>query len=228
MPITYLELTDEKFAIQLSNFGSKIGTYATLFALTPAEITSIQADAAQFAWTVMSFKKIESNKQNWTKYKKILRKGEANVTVNVAPSAPALDAVPAAVAPGVSFRFTTIVKRIKAHPCYTTAIGQNLGIEKTATAKGNTDDAQPKLKAIMRGGKVNLVWKKGNFTGILIEKDSGAGFVALDKDFSPDFIDNSPMPAAGESAVWKYRAIYLVGDDKVGLISDIVSITVAG
>lgn len=79
MPITYLELTDEKFAIQLSNFGSKMGTYAILFALTPAEVASIQADAAQFAWTVMNFKKIESNKQNWTKYKKILRKGEANV-----------------------------------------------------------------------------------------------------------------------------------------------------
>jgi hypothetical protein len=44
----------------------------------------------------------------------------------------------------------------------------------------------------------------------------------------PDFIDNSPMPAQGESVIWKYRASYLMGDDKVGLMSDVVTVTVAG
>ena len=228
MAANYLENTDEKLSIQMTNFGSKIGTYATLFALTAAEVTANQADAAQFAWAVTNLKKIETHKKNWTTYKNILKKGEVNVTANAAPTTPTLDVAPAAVAPGVLIRFTTMVNRVKAHPAYTTAIGQNLGIEKATTAKLNTDDAQPVLKAVMRGGKVNLVWKKANFSGIVIEKDSGEGFAMLDKDFSPDFIDNSVMPAQGESAIWKYRAIYLVGDDKVGLMSDVVTVTVMG
>lgn len=225
---TYLESTDEKLAIQMTNFGSKIGGYATNFALTPAEVSGVQDDAAFFSWSVSNLRRIETHKQNWTAFKNILKKGEANATVNTVPAIPLLEAEPTAVAPGVLFRFTTIVNRVKAHPAYTTAIGQNLGIENGTKAKVNTDAAQPALKVAIRGGKVNLIWKKSGFSGIVIEKDSGKGFVTLDKDFSPDFIDNSPMPAQGESAVWKYRASYLVGDDKVGIMSDIVSVTVAG
>jgi hypothetical protein len=36
------------------------------------------------------------------------------------------------------------------------------------------------------------------------------------------------MPPAGQSALWKYKAIYLQGDDRVGQWSDVVSIPVAG
>lgn len=225
---TYLESTDEKLAIQMTNFGFKIGVYATSFALTTTEVSGLQADAAFFSWSVSNLKRIETNKQNWTAFKNILKKGEANATVNNVPAIPVLETAPTAVAPGVLGRFTTIVNRVKAHPAYTTAIGQNLGIESIDTKKVNVDEAQPKIKAVMRGGKVNLLWKKSGFSGIAIEKDSGEGFVALDKDFSPDFIDHSPMPASGESAIWKYRASYLLGDDKVGAMSDIVTISVAG
>jgi hypothetical protein len=35
----------------------------------------------------------------------------------------------------------------------------------------------------------------------LIEKDSGTGFVSLNKDLHPNFIINSVMPIQGESAV---------------------------
>jgi hypothetical protein len=224
----YLEATDEKLAIQMTNFGSKLGGYATVFALTPAEVSSAQADAAFFTWSLSNWKRIDTYKQNWINFKTILKKGEANVTVNTVPALPVLETAPPAVAPGILLRFTTVVNRIKAHQAYTSAIGSNLGIEGSLAAKADADAAQPTLKAVMRGGKVNLVWKKAGFSGILIEKDNGAGFVTLDKDFSPDFIDNSPMPAAGESAVWKYHASYLLGDEKVGMMSDIVSVTVAG
>jgi hypothetical protein len=121
-----------------------------------------------------------------------------------------------------------MVNRIKAHQGYTTAIGQNLGIEISASQKIDLDNSQPTLKSVMRGGVVNLLWKKGKLDGILIEKDSGDGFVTLDKDFHPDFIDNSVMPAQGQSAIWKYRAIYLMNDEKVGMWSDTITVTVSG
>lgn len=223
---SYLELTDEKLAIQLANFSSKIDTYNVGFAITAAEVTSIKADSLFFVWAVTNYKKIDTYKKNWTTFKNILKKGEANVVSNTAPAAPTLDVMPTAVPPGILVRFTTMVNRIKSHQSYTTAIGQNLGVELTNTQKIDLDSAQPTLKTVMRGGQVNLLWKRSKFGGILIEKDSGDGFVTLDKDFHPDFIDNSTMPSQGQSALWKYRAIYLVNDEKVGSWSDIVSITV--
>ena len=224
----YLEKNDEKFAIQFANFGSKIDLYKTTFGLTDEEVASIQKDATFNQWAVTNFKKVDTYKRNWTSFKNILRKGESNVTSNTFPEAPILDAVPELVAPGVTFRFTTMVNRIKAHQNYTTAIGQNLGIELSVSQRIDLDTAQPTLKVVLRGGKVNLDWKKGKFDGIVIEKDSGSGFIVLDKDLHPNFIDNSPMPSSGQSAVWRYRAMYLFSDGMVGIWSDIVTTTVTG
>jgi hypothetical protein len=223
---TYLETNDQRFAIQLSNFASKIGTYSETFGFSAAEVDSMVDDAAFFAWTVTNFKKVETFKKNWTTFKSILKKGEANVTINSYTDFPVLETMPKAVAPGVLVRFTTMVNRLKAHQNYTTAIGQNLGVELTASQKLDLDAAQPILKVVVRGGRVNLDWKKGKFDGILIEKDSGNGFLVLDKDMHPNFIDNSPLPPVGESAIWRYRAMYLLSDDRVGIWSDIVTTSV--
>jgi hypothetical protein len=223
----YLETTDEKFSLQLSNFSSKLDTHANTFGLTEAEVASIKADTAFYEWSIRNHIKVETYKKDWTTFKKILRKGESNVTSNNAPVFPVLDAAPSAVAPGIQLRFTTMVNRIKSHQSYTTAIGQSMGIEFSNAQKVDLNNAQPSLKVVMRAGKVNLDWKKGKFEGIIIEKDSGAGFVTLDKDLHPNFIDNSAMPPQGESAIWKYRAMYLYGDDKVGLWSDVVTVSVA-
>jgi len=37
-----------------------------------------------------------------------------------------------------------------------------------------------------------------------------------------------PLPAAGQSALWKYKAIYLQADQRVGQWSNVASIPVAG
>jgi len=50
----------------------------------------------------------------------------------------------------------------------------------------------------------------------------------LDRDIMLDYIDHSPLPAQGQNVIWNYRASYLFNDEKVGVWSDIVTITVAG
>lgn len=44
----------------------------------------------------------------------------------------------------------------------------------------------------------------------------------------PDYDDTFPLPAAGQSAVWKYKALYLLSDERVGQWSDEVSVTGMG
>ena len=59
--------------------------------------------------------------------------------------------------------------------------------------------------------------------------DDSKGWVALAVDMKPNFTDDlSPLPAAGHSALWTYRAIYLLNDADFGQWSDAVSVTVAG
>ena len=55
----------------------------------------------------------------------------------------------------------------------------------------------------------------------------GKGFAFLAVGTVPDYTDTQ-TPPAGQSALWKYKAIYRQGDDRVGQWSDVVSIPVAG
>jgi hypothetical protein len=45
---------------------------------------------------------------------------------------------------------------------------------------------------------------------------------------SYDCTANAAMPPAGQSALWKYKGIYIQADQRVGQWSDVVSIPVAG
>jgi hypothetical protein len=221
----YLENTDEKLVVQMNNFSSKIEGYAPQFGLTPAEVTSIKNDSNYLNWTVSSFQRVDTYKKNWTSFKANVKTG-ANTPINQVPAALAFDTAPTDVENGIINRFTATVSRIKAHPNYSKSIGMNLGIEATTSKQVDIENAQPVLKASLRVGKVHLQWKKGNFDGIAIEKDLGKGFFPFDKDFRPNYVDNSPMPATGESVVWRYRAAYLYNDELVGQWSDIVTISV--
>ncbi len=43
-----------------------------------------------------------------------------------------------------------------------------------------------------------------------------------------DYTDTAAMPPASQSALWKYKGIYIQSDQRVGQWSDVVSIQVAG
>jgi hypothetical protein len=59
-----------------------------------------------------------------------------------------------------------------------------------------------------------------------VDRGDGHGFVMLTIDLTPNFIDPAPLPAT--PAKWTYRAIYRIGDSRVGQWSDPVSINVGG
>ena len=224
----FIKRNDEQFGLQLSNFSSKIGNYATLFNLTQVEVDQAEKDAAFFNWVVNSLPKVETYKQNWFNFKRIARVGEGNVVENTVPNPPTFESMPSVVPANIQGRFAKLAKRIKAHQNYTTAIGENLGIEGAEQQRTATENVQPILKAVMSGGKVILEWKKYSYAGIVIEKDSGNGFTVLDKDINPNFTDNTAMPPQGQSALWRYRAMYFLKDERIGDWSDIVTIAVTG
>ena len=222
----YVATNDEEFSMQLDNFSNKIGGYAADFNLSTDDVDQSQKDSIYFAWAIRIIKRQDDTKKGWTGFKNNLRRNVPNVTTNKIPEPVDISPAPGEVPPGVQYRFTTLVNRIKAHNNYTKAIGQVLGIDDNSQNRVSIDDAQPRLRLAMNGGLVKVFWKKGPYEGIVIEKNTGAGFVVLDKDMHPSYTDTTPLPPANQSAVWKYRAMYLYKDAKVGLWSDVVSITV--
>lgn len=49
---------------------------------------------------------------------------------------------------------------------------------------------------------------KQGMASVEIQVDRGTGFVFLAIDTIPNYTDTAPMPAAGQSVFWKYKAIY--------------------
>ena len=85
---------------------------------------------------------------------------------------------------------------------------------------------QPDLNVRMNGGQPELDWLKQNMEALELEVDRGAGPQLLTIVTSGSVIDPHSLPAPGQSAVWTYRAIYRLNNQRVGLWSDPVQIAV--
>ena len=223
-----IQTEDSKFAIQMSQFAQKIGTYAPGLGLTPADVASVLADADYVGYCIFNQPGIQGYAQTVTNYKNLIRYGNGNEVPGNFPVQPTLDPAPVTVAANVEGRFRSLIQRIVHSPAYTTAMGEDLGIEAPVTPF-DPQQGKPSFSiSLSSGGHPNLKWVKGKFQGVEIFKNTGNGWQRLDKDFSPDYIDKSPLPAPGQTANWSYKMIYLYKDEVVGSYSDEVSITVTG
>ena len=61
---------------------------------------------------------------------------------------------------------------------------------------------------------------------IWVDRTDGSNFVLLAINTEPNTTDTTPLPPAGSSAVWKYKAIYRLHDEPVGQWSDVISVAV--
>ena len=210
-------------AIWLNNFASKFAVVAPAFGFTPADITAVNGYAAMFNYLINTVETLIAAKENFVKYKSIIRNNAIGSSTGVFPALPVLPAAPAAVPAGIFLIVAHIVQRIKNHPDYTDALGRDLGIigaEQTI----DTSTMKPVLKLVFEGGVWEVQWKKENADAVRIESDNdGTGFKFLAIDSVPHYTDTTPITAAGTR---KYRAMYIINDELVGAWSDVVSITV--
>jgi hypothetical protein len=122
-----------------------------------------------------------------------------------------------------------LANRLKAHPSYTTALGEQLGI---VGPEDTTDltNAKPTLAAAaVTPGLVTIQFNKSISSGvrILSKRGSETSFTLLAIDTESPYIDTRANLAAGPETR-QYQAQYLTGDDSIGLISDTLVVTVPG
>lgn len=225
----YIAQNDDLFAAQLQTFKTGIGAYATALGVTPAQITAQAADADYFGYVVACQGIMQGGSQQWTAWKNLTRGGGTPPPAG-APVAPVFPTAVAAVALGVEVRFRALVKSIKAHPNYNDAIGQTLGIEGPQQAGPDLATIQPEITAALSGNAVQIGWGWGGNSAFLdmleLQVDRGSGWTLLAYDTTPNYTDSTALPATPTK--WKYRAIWRVGDQQVGLWSNTVEVVVGG
>jgi hypothetical protein len=128
-----------------------------------------------------------------------------------------------------------LAKRIKAHPAYTAAFGNLLGIvgpEDTTDISTLKPDITGEDK---KGGVVEIDFNLANREGVNIypesfrDRDGDAGFKFLARETSPTYVDNRPLLVAGKPELREYIPTRrdVVGDIEVSQFSDEITVNCA-
>lgn len=222
----YLPSPNPEFNIWFQTFATKITTYKTKYGITDEEEKDAKESAADFNYRLNATSMVEAWGKQWTAYRNALRYGVPEGATVQAPVAPVLTPVSPVANPGAAERISNLVKKIKNHPQYSFADGQDMGIE-GAEIIINPNELQPHLTAFTgTGGRPGLRWKKEHTDGIVVYKDEGNGYRKYDMDIHPDYEDKAPMPA--QPAVWKYKIIYLYHGEEAGQWSNEITFNVGG
>jgi hypothetical protein len=218
---------DTEFSALMLAFSLAIPAYATLLEIAAARIAGQLADANYFAFALACQTAAINYGQQWTAWKTAVREGGDGPATGL-PQALVLPATVPVVPLGIEPRFRALMGDLKKHPAYNDAIGQALGIEGTEKPGPDFATFGPVLKLEQTGAGVMVRWNwrgQSAFLDLLeIEVDRGSGFHLLSYDSTPDYLDTTPITVA---AKWIYRAIFRVGDARVGQWSGPVSINVA-
>jgi hypothetical protein len=222
----YIQRSDIAFAAQLIQFKTNIVDFVTPLGLTTGQVTGQANDADYFNYVVTNHGLCSQCAQQWTAWKDIARGGGEIGTPP--PPEPTMPTPVTAVAPGIEKRFRDLVQLIKNHPANNTSMNEALGIEGAGITGPDFDVFKPTLRLVISGGQVIARWNWEGYSEFLdlleIQVDRGSGFTLLTYDSTPDYTDTTPFPAT--AAKWTYKAIFRVGDGRVGQWSDLVSITV--
>jgi len=229
MTINYfMPTTDNGKADMFDHFAAAMPRYAPLLDVSAVDVATLKADADAFRYTLHTQADVLAYGQHWTAYKNALRDGGSG-SADWPILLERLNPVPSAVNPGIIPRLTALVAHIKTHKNYTPAIGQDLWLI-GSTQVIDSSTWKPILTVQNQASHPIIIWTKGQASSLEIWVDRGDGnnFVLLNINSAPNTTDNSPLPALGASAIWKYKAIYRLHDEQVGQWSDVVSVSVAG
>ena len=221
---------DSDRVLWLNSFAKSLPKYADKYNIIKAETASIVSMALFFEYWINALVIIRDYASKVTNFKNNMADGvAANIENPIAPSIPDLGQPPAIVPSGIFPFVMTLVKRIKAHKDYVSDDGQEMGIEGDEIMQEDINELKPIFTIVLvNGGFPELQWTKKFTNGVHIQVNRGNGWEFLAIDTNPNYIDTHALPPIGAGMVWQYKMIYLLNDEKVGLWSDPVSITVTG
>ncbi len=227
MTSPWLPNADSDRLVWLYNLKHKLPGYALPLNITADDVSQTAKDYDMFAYSISVCDLFKHSQQNATAFKKLLNHS-AGQTIGSVPAAPDLGVPPAAVPAGIFDRARLLVQRIKNHAAYSEAIGQDLNIVSPVdTTDPNT--IQPVLKHKLDVGRPHLKWARSIADAIDIYADhnDGNGFVLIGRFMKVDFLDTTALAPGKVTDDWKYKGIYVIADEQVGLMSEIITVRAA-
>lgn len=227
----YLPGSDDARAKWLLNFVAKLAVYAGKYSITDAEQTAMGVAERWFTGILAYLTQFQSFTGTVTSFKNALRNGlPAGQTLNPlsipTPELPGEEPVP-----GIFIMVAAIVNKIKLNPAYSVADGTDMGIEGTEIIPPDPATLTPVLSTRPgAGGHPDVKWPKQNMPQLELHADrgTGLGWVKVDTFTQAHFIDPYPLPAPGQTALWRYRGIFCDHNQQMGQWSAIAEITVKG
>jgi hypothetical protein len=224
----YLPGPEAQRVTWLNNFAEKLALYNVMFGISAAELARVVAFSKMYAYIVGLFASVEAFKEDIAKYKGILSRAPFGTPLGDPPTI-TIPAAPATVEAGIFTVIGGFVQRIKAMKnVYTTAIGEDLGIIGDETTF-DPDTFKMEIKGVKwtnQGVKVSFV--KGDVEGANVySRTNGVGsFVKLAFDGASPYVDTRPLSVPGTPETREYMLKPVLGDEEIGLPSDVVSVVV--
>ncbi|MCX6899232.1 MAG: hypothetical protein NT105_11065 [Verrucomicrobia bacterium] len=218
----------------LENFRNKLSGYATALGLTTEQVTAAVGDAR---WLIYVLQSWLGAARAWslacTDAATMAQSGDGSALMALPVfTAPTPTTGVVAVNTGALDRIFALAQTIKDSSGYTDSIGSDLGIVGSEQAAPDFTTLAPQFKLTRDANTVIVGWNWGGYAAFLdmieiqVDRNDSKGWVFLATDTTPGYTDTAPQPST--PVKWKYRAIFRVGDQQVGLWSDEKSITVGG
>jgi hypothetical protein len=228
----FLPRTDAQRADWLDNFVTKLQdsakSYAAKYNVSAATITDLDNGRQWFRWSLDNLATVRDASTTLTSFKNQVSGGTA---IPGTPVAPAYSAAPAGpIVAGVISLASSVGSQIKTAKNYDPTDGTDLGLEGADIAAADPATTQPLISTRpASGGLTEIVWPKGEFDAIklMVDRGDGKGEVFLAMDSEPNYVD-TVKPAAGTSAIYTYRGIYMLHDAEFGQWSLPVTATLRG
>ncbi|MBS4027519.1 MAG: hypothetical protein KGZ58_02685 [Ignavibacteriales bacterium] len=199
----YLPKGDSQYSFWYDNFGNKLVGHGPTLGITNDEINVVQADALSVRTKISEVQAIKLTTQAVVHTKDETLSESRQKT-------------------------RKLVNRLKAHPDYSVAIGEELGIvpPDVPGIPGGVDNAKPDFEITVLGDRNRLDWMKREFDGVVIEGKRGneTTWTHLDKDMKSPYEDmrKNLIPNVPETRIYRMR--YIIGDEEVGQWSDEVKV----
>lgn len=226
---TIVESGDAELAKQIRNFVVEYPKHKDELKVSESKIIDLAEGSAYLDFILDIQTKVHTSSSTFTSYKNLVRHGKGT---DVLGAKPALTVYPLVVPPicnaNVEGLFRDIIQESVNSGNLTEDVAKALGIFAEASTTVLADGTPGLSLKSMSGGHPTLHTKLDGYDGFEIWKDASTGFVFHNVSTSPDYVDQSPLPALGVEEIWKYKIIYRYQNLQIGHWSATISVAVKG
>ncbi len=212
----------------LQSLKTKLANYQATFGLSDETIRQNQDDAVVYEFLIITANQLENDVAEFFGYKSTVSDGDINLPTPAYPtvSIPALPALAIGVKAGIIPRTKALIRFIKAHPNYTTEIGDDLGINWSGGDPIAPDQLVAGLNPrSMPNDKVEISFSKQGQQAMRIQKrlKGETDFSTVAEPASSPYLDETPS-TGGNPEQREYRGILLDKNQAVGQYSPIYTV----